>query len=151
MERLEHAVRFLAAGYAEIQPLFLFREDGVRIVLAGVSALSAVLLSHCRHHPPPQRTTFGKLHPVIEWHGRVVPRRIVIVFGGRARWRCKIEPVWQQSRRLFRRKRRDTVFERKQPREQTIQPDALLGREWRALRDQRREGRAGRQAHSTAS
>src|SRR4029077_8510444 len=58
----EHARGFFAAGYAEIEPLFGFGEQRVRIVLAMVAALAAILLSHRRHQPPRQRLAVGKLH-----------------------------------------------------------------------------------------
>src|SRR3989304_4772693 len=55
VQRLERARGFLAAGHAEIEPLFLPQENRVCIVLTIVSALSAILLAHGRHHATPQR------------------------------------------------------------------------------------------------
>src|SRR5262247_4860910 len=123
VQRLEHAGGFFATGHAEIQSLFLFEEDGVRIVLTVVSALSAVLLSHRRHHPPAQRTAFGKLHAIGEWHGWVVPWRAVVLAG----WGCwcrEVERARQQRRRLVERQRSDAAFGREQPSEQAVEPDA---------------------------
>ena len=153
VQRLEHAGGFLATGHAEIQPLFFLREDGVGIVLTGVSALSAVLLSHCRHHPPVQRTAFGELHAIGERHGRVVPGRVFLILGflRRSRRRGEIEPARKQRGRLLQRQWRDALLERKQPREQAVEPDALLGGKRRALRDERGQRCARRDAHSTAS
>src|ERR1700740_2849101 len=49
----------LPAGNPEFQPFSLFRNDEVRIVLAIVAALAAILLRHRGHHAPPQRAALG--------------------------------------------------------------------------------------------
>ena len=59
MQRLQHARRRLAAGYAQVQALFLLEEQSIGVLLAGVAALAAILLGHRRHHSPPQRATFS--------------------------------------------------------------------------------------------
>src|SRR5262249_53740747 len=66
IKSFEHADGLLAARDAEIEPLLLLQEDDVRIVLAVIAALAAILLSHRRHHPTPQRTAFGELHALGE-------------------------------------------------------------------------------------
>ena len=151
VQRLERAGGFFATGHAKIQSLLLLQEDGVRIVLTVVSALSAVLLSHRCHHPPAQRTAFGELHAIGERHGRVVPRRAVVVLAGRSGGRREIERARQQRRRLVQRQRSDAVFEREQPSEQAVEPHALLGAEGRALRNERRQRGARRKGHPTTS
>src|SRR5215469_11474171 len=62
IKSFEHAGGLLAAWDAEIEPLLLLQEDDVRIVLAVIPALAAILLSHRSQHPPPQRPAVGKLH-----------------------------------------------------------------------------------------
>ena len=123
MQRLERAGGFFATGHAEIQPLFFSRNDGVRIVLAGVAALSAVLLSHRRHHPPAQRATVGELHAIRQSHRRVVPGRVAVVVGRLCEWR----DAGQQDRTLFRRQHGDTAgLEPEIAREKAVEPGALL-------------------------
>ena len=72
-KRFEHPRGFLAAGDAEIEPCLALVRDRIRIVVAIIAALAAVLLRHRGHHPPPQRTAVGELHAVCDRHGLVVP------------------------------------------------------------------------------
>ena len=133
VQRLEHAGGFLAAGHAEIQPLFLLRKDRVGIVLTVVAALAAVLLRHRRHHAAAQRPAFGELHALGERQRLVVPGRfVVIVVGRRAAGRsagisaadCSGDSGVTPRRRA------------RQAGEEAVEPGALLRRERRALRDE---------------
>ena len=85
IQRLQHPRGFLAAGDAEIEPRFALACDRVRIVVAIIAALAAILLRHRRHHASPQRPAFGKFHAVSNRHGLVMPWRFaVIAVTGRA-------------------------------------------------------------------
>ncbi len=84
IELLQHAGGFLAARHAEIQPLFLLDEDRSRIVLAVVAALAAILLRHRRHHAARQRLPSASFMRSASGMRRVVPRRAVVIFGGRS-------------------------------------------------------------------
>ncbi len=77
MKLSEHACGVFAAGHAEIEPLFRLGEQRVRIILAIIAALAAILLAHRRHHAGRQHFTFGKLHPFREYERRIVPGRII--------------------------------------------------------------------------
>ena len=81
VQRLQHAGGFLAARHAQVQPLFFLAEQRIRIVLAVVAALAAVLLAHRRHHAAGQRPALGELHALGERHGLVVPGRAVVLLG----------------------------------------------------------------------
>ena len=124
----------LPPGTHEIQPRLFLKEDGVGIVLTIVSALSAVLLTHCRHQPPadadaPPPASCGRKAP---WPGRARARRRYPRAAGGGR-RAEIEAAGQQSRGLFGRERRDPGFKREQAGEQAVEPGALLGAERRRL------------------
>ena len=83
IEILQHAGGVLAARHAQVQPLFLFGEQRIGVVLAVITALTAILLRHRRHHAARQRLAVGELHAVGERHRRVVPGRAVVFFRGR--------------------------------------------------------------------
>src|SRR5262249_9222403 len=73
LERSEHPRVFFPAGDAEIEPRLALVGDRVRIIIAIVAALTAILLGHRRHHPPPQWAAFGKLHALGDRQRLVVP------------------------------------------------------------------------------
>ncbi len=143
MQRLQHAGGFLAARHAQVQPFLFLGEQRIRIVLAVVAALAAVLLAHRRHHTAWQGPALGKLHALSEWHGLVMPRCAVVVFG-----RSPDLGAGQQRLRFLLRQRGGVAVE--QPCEESIQPDALLGGERRALRNDGSEWRAHRGVHAAA-
>src|SRR6202044_3814355 len=90
---LEHARGVFAAGHAQVQPLLVFQDDGVGVILAIVAALAAILLAHGRHEPPPQRPALGELHAIADRHGGVMPRRLsIIVVVERAARRRRARP-----------------------------------------------------------
>ena len=147
VERLQHAGGFLAARHAQVQPLFFLRDDEVRIVLAIVAALAAVLLRHRGHHLAPQRLAFGELHALGERHGLVVPRRLAVVgvaerVGGAGHQRGVL---------LGRERGHARAVERDEAGEEAVQPGALLVRERRGLGNERGDRRRDGLAHSTAS
>ena len=144
MQRLQHAGGFLAARHAQIQPRLFLAEQRVRIVLAVVAALAAVLLAHRRHHPARAAAAFGELHALGERHGLVVPRRAVVFFG-----RTADLDAGQQRRGLLRRQRGGVAIQKAG--EESVQPDALLGGERRALRHDGGKGRTHRRVHGAAS
>ena len=153
VERFEHARGVFAAGHAQVQPLFVFQDDGVGVILAIVAALAAILLAHGGHEPPPQRAAFGELHAVAERHGGVVPRRlpiVAIIKRAARRRRARPHDVVHQRRGLFRRQRVDAAIERQQPGEEAIEPGALLRRKRRGVRNERRDRRRRGLRHSTA-
>jgi hypothetical protein len=51
----------------------------IGIVLAIITALTAVLLPHRGHHAPPQWPAIGELHPLAERQGLIVPRGAVVL------------------------------------------------------------------------
>ncbi len=153
VERLEHARGVFAAGHAQVQPLLVFQDDGVGVVLAIVAALAAILLAHGRHEPPPQRPAFGKLHALAERHGGIVPGRlpvVAVVERAARRRRARPHDVVHQRRGLFGRQRVDAAVERQQAGEEAVEPGALLGRERRGVRNERRDRRRRGLRHSTA-
>ena len=75
----QHARGFLAAGRAEIEPLLLREAMALRIILAIIAALAAILLRHRGHHAPPQRTAFRELHALGKRKRLIVPGRFAIV------------------------------------------------------------------------
>ena len=108
VQRLQHPRGFLAAGDAEIEARFGLAGDRVGIVVAIIAALAAILLRHRRHHAPPQRPAFGKLHAIGDRHGLVVPRRfaVVAIAAGLKHRRALL-------RRQRRRRRRSTAARRR--------------------------------------
>ena len=82
MQRLQHARGFLTARNTEIETRLGLGGDRFRIVVAIVSALTAILLGHRRHHAPAQRAAFREPHAIGNRHGLVMPRRLVILANG---------------------------------------------------------------------
>src|SRR5205823_5662103 len=107
-------------------PLLFSRDDEIRVVLAIVAALAAVLLRHRGHHAPSQGTARGERHAFRHWESLIVPGRLSIVaiierpLGDRRNAR-------HQGGTFFRRKRRHAVAETEIPREKAVQPGALFG------------------------
>ena len=134
-ERLEHARGVLAARGAEIEPRLLARREGVRITLAIIAALAAILLRHGRHHPSPQRSAFSELHARVEGQRLVVPGRLAVIGIGRLQERAAlgsnaigVTPLSTD----------------RQAGEKSVEPAALLGGEGRRFRDEaRRRGHVG--------
>src|SRR6185437_4501138 len=147
VELLEHAGGFFAARYAEVQPLFLAVEQGLRIVMAIVAALPAILLGHRRHHSLRQRPVFGKLHPLAKRHCGVVPGHAVV--NCRRRRRIAHE-AGQQPCHVGARQRRYAFFQTEQPRKKSVEPRALLNRKRRRVRKEGRYGWALRNAHAAS-
>ena len=129
VEFLEHAGGVFATRHAQVQPLFLLGKQRVRIVVAVVAALTAVLLRHRGHHAPPQRTAFRELHAVGKFQRLIVPGRFTVVAIARRRTR-------HQRGRLFRSERCHAPIERHQAGKETIEPGALLGRKRRGFGNQ---------------
>src|SRR5262249_33716229 len=125
----------------------------LRIVLAVVAALTAVLLAHCRHEPLRKRAAFGKLHSFGNGQRWVVPRSRPIIgsLGNRALRGRTAEESLHELGGFLRRKRRHSAVQRQKAGEESIEPRALLRRERRALGQQIEFRRWHRLAHSTAS
>src|SRR6185369_3191774 len=137
VKRLHHAGGFLATRHAQVQPLFLAGEDRAGIILAVIAALAAVLLRHRRHQLPAYGLRLGQRHALGQRQRLVVPgRTAVIVLGGRGR-----RAVHQGGRLLVAQRRHARAFERDKAGEEAVEPFALLRRERRALRNQRRKRR----------
>lgn len=121
VQRLQHPRGFLAAGDAEIEPCFATARDRLRIVVAIVAALPAILLRHRGHHLAAHGTAFGELHPVRNRHGLVVP------------WRFTVVAVTglHDGGTLLRRQRRGHI-RRQQPGKEAVEPGALRVGERRA-------------------
>ena len=130
MKLLEHAGGVLAARHAEIEPLFGLVENRVGVVLAVVAALAAILLRHRRHHAARQRLAVGELHAIGERHRRVVPRRAVVVVGGRPNATPGTSCAASSADSGV------TPSQAEQAGEQAVQPGALLRRERRVLRQE---------------
>src|SRR3954452_17822706 len=79
MQRLQHPRRFLASGNAKVETRFRLVGDRLRVVVAIVAALAAVLLGHGRHHPSAQWPAFSERHAIANRHGLVVPGRFTII------------------------------------------------------------------------
>jgi hypothetical protein len=142
VQRLQHPGGFLAAGDAQIEARFGPVRNSVRIVVAIVAALAAILLRHRRHHAPAQRAALRKLHAIGDRHGLVVPGRLaVIAIAGRA---------LQNSGALLRRQWRRTAC-RQQAGKEAVEPGALGFREWRAGGNDLDPGRRGHLVHGLAS
>ena len=123
-KRLQHARGVLAARRAEIEPRLLARGDRIRIVVAIVTALAAILLRHRRHHAPAQRAAFRQRHARVERQRLIVPRRFAIV----------ASPPPMNGGVLLGRKRRDRPPSgATKPGEKAVEPGALLGREGRGF------------------
>ena len=122
-------------------------EQRVGIVLAVIAALAAILLRHRRHHPPRQRLAFGELHALGKRHGRIVPGRAVVGFGGALSPAHRSDP----GKSLATSAVDSGVTPPSSPNsagEQAVEPGALLGRERRGLRDEGRDRRPRRDAHA---
>src|SRR5438067_9468132 len=123
VEGLEHTSGLLAARYAQIESLLFSQKDRVRIVLAIVTALAAILLPHGRHHPPPQRPAFSELHPLTEGQRLVVPgRSLVVAIIERASCRRRTGHLGHQGSGLVRGERAHSASEPEQPGEEAIEP-----------------------------
>jgi hypothetical protein len=155
IELLEHAGGFLASRHAKVQPRLRFGEQRVRIILAVIAALPAILLRHRRHEPARQRLAIGEFHAIGHRHRRVVPRGAVVSFGGvvlRRNGACRaVEKSGQKLRGVGGRYRRDIFRQSEQAGEQAIEPGALLYRERRGFRNEGRNGRPLGNAHTAAS
>ncbi len=123
VQRLEHPRGFLAAGDAEIETRLGFAGNRLRIVVAIITALAAILLRHRRHHAPSQRAALRKLHTLGNRQGLVVPGRLAVVAiaGGTLKY----------GGALLRRQRCRTIG-RQQSGEEAVEPGALRFGEWRA-------------------
>ena len=155
IELLEHAGGFLASRHAKVQPLLRFGEQRVRIILAVIAALTAILLCHRRHEPARQRLAIGEFHAIGHRHRRVVPRGAIVGFRGIVlRDRCTNRAVEKSCQKLGgvgSRYRRNVFRQSEQASEQAIEPSALLHRERRGFRNERRNGRPLRNAHTAGS
>src|SRR5262249_35065503 len=90
-------------------------------------------------------------HAIVERHGRIVPRRAVVLLRVLTWRRREIEDARQQRRRLLGRKGGHIPFDREQPGEQAVEPDPLFRGERRALRYERRQRWTRRHAHGAVS
>ena len=99
-------------------------EDGVGVVRAIVAALAAILLRHRRHHAPPQRTSLGELHALLERHGRIVPGRAPSSPSRAPMFATVLQP---RSRRPA--PAAPPASSDKQAGEEAVEPSALLGAE----------------------
>ena len=142
VQRLQHPGGFLAAGDAEIETRLGLAGDRLRIVVAIVAALAAILLRHRRHHAPAQRTAFGELHAVGNRHGLVVPRRFAVVaIAGRP---CNTAPPSSAESGV-------EPSSESIPTKKAVQPGALRLGERRARRNDFEPRRRGHLVHEEAS
>ena len=129
-KRFQHPRRVLAAGRAKIEAHFILGDEHVRIGLAIVAALAAVLLRHGRHHATTQRPSLRERHARIERQRLVMPGRLAVVAIARR--------AGQNRGVGFRRQRRDgAAVRRGEASKETAQPGALLGCERRARRNEK--------------
>src|SRR5205085_10345230 len=127
-----------------------FRKDCIRIILAVVTALPAILLSHRRHHPPAQRTIFGESHPFSYGQGWVMPGSIPCV--------PRIQRLCPGSELREKRSIRFLVescggpdTELQEACEKAVQPSTLLRGERGIFREQIGNGRTRELVHAAAS
>ena len=141
VQRLQHALRLLAAGHAEVEPLLLRKNQRIGVFLAGVAALAAVLLRHRRHQPPPERSALRQLHPLGERDGRIVPGRLAVIAVGKRIGRLGQGRSHGPHRRGGGRKRGSArsghTVQAEQAGKEAVQPSPLFGRERRVLGNER--------------
>ena len=140
-ERLQHPGGFLAARNAQVQPLFVLREQRV-----GVFACSCSRTGRSPAGPSPP-SCGGR-------SGR--PSASFMRSASGMVWSCHGAPssssppddlhAGHQRGRILRRQRGRVAVQ--QPGEEPVEPDALLGGERRVLRHDRRERRAQRRVHA---
>src|SRR5262249_26008697 len=150
IKSLQHAGGFLAARNAEIEPFLLLQKDDVRIVLAVIATLAAILLSHRRHHPSPQRPAVGKFHAFGERQRLVVPWRLPVVAVIERPLRGRDQPGHQRRVRLRRKGGDARSAKLKKAGKKAVEPSPLLRGERGAIGNQFRNWRARRLSHSTA-